>query len=294
MALLRFDATQVAPDTGMEALPAGWYNVMIVESEVKPTKDTTGLMLVMQYKVMDGQYANRLIFARFNIKNNNPVAQEIAYKQLSAVCHAVGVLQVEDSQLLHGKPFKVKVKVRKADENYEASNEPTAYKRIDEPTDGPAPPAALQQVAAAANAAPAGFAPQPWAQPAAAPSGFPPGFPGANTGAPPVAAPAVAPPVAPPAAPVAVAPALPPLKKMTAKAAGATYESFIAQGWTDAQMVGEGYMVLEQPAALPTPPAAPPAAPALPTPPVAPTAAPAVGPGATAALVPPWMQKPAG
>jgi hypothetical protein len=29
---------------------------------------------------------------------------------------------------------------------------------------------------------------------------------------------------------------------MTAKAAGAPYESFIAQGWTDQMLVAQGYM----------------------------------------------------
>ena len=60
---------------------------------------------------------------------------------------------------------------------------------------------------------------------------------------PPVAVPPVAvPPVAVP--PVAVTPAenfLKP-KVMTPKAAGATYESFVAQGWTDADMIAQGYL----------------------------------------------------
>lgn len=46
------------------------------------------------------------------------------------------------------------------------------------------------------------------------------------------------PPVAP-VVPVATPPAAP---VMTAKAAGATYESFTAKGWTDDQMIAQGYM----------------------------------------------------
>lgn len=46
-----------------------------------------------------------------------------------------------------------------------------------------------------------------------------------------------------PAAPVApVAPPAAPVRTMTAAANGATYESFRAAGWTDAQMVQAGYM----------------------------------------------------
>lgn len=33
------------------------------------------------------------------------------------------------------------------------------------------------------------------------------------------------------------------VKQMTAKAGGATYEQFVAQGWTDEMLVREGYMV---------------------------------------------------
>lgn len=74
--------------------------------------------------------------------------------------------------------------------------------------------------------------------PATPPAGIP--MPGVAAAAPlPVApnpgimptAPAI--PVAPPAAPV---------RQMTAKAAGATYESFISQGWNDALLVQHGYM----------------------------------------------------
>jgi hypothetical protein len=58
--------------------------------------------------------------------------------------------------------------------------------------------------------------------------------------APPPYAGYMAPPANPPAPPVAPVPAGP---TMTAKAAGATYESFIAQGWTDETMRQHGYIV---------------------------------------------------
>lgn len=136
MAQLNFDATQVAPDTGSgDALPAGWYNVMMDESENKPTSKGNGdFYLNCRFNILDGAYAGRKLFTRLNLKNSNPVAQEIGYKQLSAICHAVGVLQVPDSSLLHGKPLKVKIKVRKATDEYEASNDITAFKNINEPT----------------------------------------------------------------------------------------------------------------------------------------------------------------
>lgn len=141
---LNFDATTVAPDTGFEVVPAGWYNVRIDESEMKPTKDGSGAYLQLRFDILDGQFVGRKLFTRFNLRNSNQQTVEIAYKQLSAVAHAVNVLRVGNSAELHGIPLKVKVKI-KTDRTgeYEPSNEITSYKNINEQVDmagGGAPP----------------------------------------------------------------------------------------------------------------------------------------------------------
>lgn len=135
MAQLNFDATQVEPDTGFDTVPAGWYNVSIDESDLKPTKDGAGTYLQLRFNILDGQYKGRKLFARLNIRNNNSQTQEIALRQLSAIGHAVNVLHIQDSQQLHGLPLKVKVKIRKGDDNYEDSNELISYKNINEPVE---------------------------------------------------------------------------------------------------------------------------------------------------------------
>lgn len=183
MASLNFDATTVQPDTGFELLPAGWYNAMIDESAINPTKDGVGAYLQLRFSVIDGQYQGRKVFARLNIRNANQTAQEIAYKQLSAIAHSVGVLQVQDSSQLHGIPLKIRVRIRKDQSGqYEDQNEINGYKNINEAVQGQA--ATFAPAAPAMPATPAGFAqpapvapapafaqpaaPQPWAQPAAA------------------------------------------------------------------------------------------------------------------------------
>lgn len=65
-------------------------------------------------------------------------------------------------------------------------------------------------------------------------------------------------------------PAASPSYTMTAKANGLTREQFIGNGWTDAQLLEQGYMVASAPAPTQAPAAPPPAAP----PPAAPPAAP--------------------
>ena len=128
-AVLNFDASTVAPDTGaQDALPAGWYDAMMESSEMKPTKDTTGAYLECKFNVLAPAHsAGKKIYARLNLRNANPTAQEIGYKQLSAICHATRVLQIADSAQLHNIQLNLKLKLRKPDGDYDASNELTAY-----------------------------------------------------------------------------------------------------------------------------------------------------------------------
>lgn len=164
MAQLNFDASQVEPDTGFDTVPVGWYNVSMDESDLKPTKDGAGTYLQARFNILDGQYRGRKLFTRLNIRNANAQAQEIALRQLSAIGHAVGILQIQDSQQLHGHPLKVKVKIRKGDDQYEDQNEIISYKNINEPVE-------TVGSGSGAGAPPQGFAPpaqQPqtqWQQP---------------------------------------------------------------------------------------------------------------------------------
>lgn len=197
MAQLNFDASQVAPSEALEAIPAGWYNAQMTASEMKPTADGTGAYLQAEFTVLSGDYAGRKLFDRINLQNRNPVAVEIGYKILSAICHAVGVIQVQDSQQLHGRPLQLKVSLRAAGPGadgkyYEASNEVKGYKAADagapmagapvggapawanqqapaaaaQPQYAPPPAQAAPQYAPPAQQAPAA---QPWQQQPAAP-----------------------------------------------------------------------------------------------------------------------------
>lgn len=144
MAAINFNASQVAPDTGRgDPLPQGWYDVAMVQSEMKPTSAGDGAFLQCVFDVVSGPFQGRKLFSRFNLRNNNAQAQEIAYKQFSAVCHAVGHLQVGDTSELHGRPLKVRVKVRPAEGQYEASNDITKYDNINAQVAVPVQAAAL-------------------------------------------------------------------------------------------------------------------------------------------------------
>lgn len=300
MAHLGFDATQVQPDSGqLDPIPAGWYNVMVDESDLKPTSDGMGARLAVRFTVIDGQFANRKIYTGFNVRNSNPVAQEIAFKQLSALAHAVGVLQVQDSQQLHGIPLKVRVKIRPPKDGYDAQNDITAYKNINEDVGNSGAGAPAAPAAPGAPAAPAGFG---TAAPPAAPAA-PAAAPGAGWGGAPAqpwqqpaaaAAPAASapPPFTPPAAPAApAAPDFPP----AGWTAHPTSPGYFYQGQ---EVLSEADLRAKMAPAAPAAPAAPPAPPAAPAAPAAaPAAAAPAGPDPAAqaqVAVPPWQQKPQG
>lgn len=133
-----FDANQVEPTGDFEPIPAGKYVAVITDSEMKPTKAGTGSLLQLTFQVIEGDYANRLLWARLNLDNPNATAVQIAQAELSAICRAVGVLAPNDSVELHNLPLVIHVRCKRRDDTGEISNEIKGYSRKEKP----APPAA--------------------------------------------------------------------------------------------------------------------------------------------------------
>jgi len=121
-----FDASQVEP-TSFDPLPAGKYLAVITESEMRPTKKGAGQFLNLTFEVIEGEYKGRKVWARLNLKNPNPQAEQIARGQLSAICRAVGVMAPKDSVELHNLPLVVTVKVKKRDDTGDLQNEVSGY-----------------------------------------------------------------------------------------------------------------------------------------------------------------------
>lgn len=116
MVALNFDATRVEPNSRPDPVPTNWYPVAITGSETKPTKAGTGSYLELTLTIQSGEFSGRKAFARLNLNNPNQTAVDIAYAELSAICHCVGVVQVQDSQQLHGRPFCAMIKKEERDD----------------------------------------------------------------------------------------------------------------------------------------------------------------------------------
>ena len=123
MATLNFNATEVTPSSTLKPIPAGKYQAVIVESELKMTKSGTGSYLELTFEIISGEFAKRRLWARLNIRNSNPKAVEIAQKDLSAICYAINVLHPQDSSELHDKPLTVTVRCVKNLDTGDIQNE---------------------------------------------------------------------------------------------------------------------------------------------------------------------------
>ena len=144
MALLNFDATTIAPQENLTPIPAGTYVARIIESDVRPLKSGNGDGLLLTFEIIDGPYARRRVWANINVRHISEEAQRIGQQQLSSLCHAVGVLKLQDSVQLHDRPLKIRVAVRK-DDKYEERNEIKGYEALQSSAAAPAPAAAQPQ-----------------------------------------------------------------------------------------------------------------------------------------------------
>ena len=156
MAQFDFDASTVAPQASTSPIPAGTYLAQVIESDIKDLASGNGKGMKLTFEIIDGQYKGRRIWENLNIQHTNEDSQRIAQSQLSALCHAVGVIKLRDTAALHMKPVNIKVTVREAEGKYQASNNVKGYES--------AGPVAPTQAAEAPSApAPASRAPA-WAK----------------------------------------------------------------------------------------------------------------------------------
>ena len=135
-----FDSTQVEPSTDFEAPQAGRYVAEISDSDMRPNNKGTGEYLWLEFTVLDGPFAGRKLWTQLNLVNPSPQAVEIAQRDLSAICRAVGKLRIQDSIELHNIPLEINVKVKNSPE-YGQQNNIRGFKAIEGngPASAPAP-----------------------------------------------------------------------------------------------------------------------------------------------------------
>jgi hypothetical protein len=118
-----FDATTVEPVNDFDPIPAGKYVAVITASQFKENKNKTGEYLELVFQIVEGEYKNRLLWARLCLSHPNQTTAKIARGHLAGICRAVGILTPRDSAELHDLPLAIHVTLKKRNDNGQLCNE---------------------------------------------------------------------------------------------------------------------------------------------------------------------------
>ncbi len=155
MATLSFNAEDFVEAQRFEPIPEDLYKAVIIDSEMRETKKGTGSYLMLNFEVLEGPHAGRWVTNNLNLDNPSEKTVEIAQRELSSICRALGKKSISDSEELHHKALMIKVVIQPGRGEYGPSNQIKAYSPADQ----------LQAVATPADApsaAPAAAGKKPW------------------------------------------------------------------------------------------------------------------------------------
>ena len=97
-----FDSTGMEPPTDFAPIPADQYDVVVTNTELRPTR-TGGQQMVVELTVTSGDYANRKLWYRINTACSNPEAVRIGMDQLQRMSLSLGVRSFNATEELHGR-----------------------------------------------------------------------------------------------------------------------------------------------------------------------------------------------
>ncbi len=117
-----FNANDVDPAATFEPIPAGTYEALIIDSEMRTTRSGDGQFLELVFEVIAGPHKGRRLWARLNLTNANATAVAIAQAELSAICRATGIMAPRDSVELHNLPLVLKIGLKKRSDTQELQN----------------------------------------------------------------------------------------------------------------------------------------------------------------------------
>ncbi len=116
--MLNFDATKFNPEQGMAKHPVGKFPAIISGVSVEENNSKTGGYFSVLFTTQAGS-----IRKNYNLWFNNPSdgqkqAIDIASRQLSALCHAVGIIRLGDGRELINARCQIDVTPQAKDERY--------------------------------------------------------------------------------------------------------------------------------------------------------------------------------
>lgn len=105
-------------EVSFEPMPKGKYHVVVIDSELKDTKDLTGRYIKVVLEVQGGEFDGRKLFHNFNIQNANPMATQIGLGQLKKMMRVSGKtsFQLKSPVELCGLHVTASVGIKKDDQ----------------------------------------------------------------------------------------------------------------------------------------------------------------------------------
>jgi hypothetical protein len=137
MGNLNFNAENVDPKKHNDLLPEGLYLINFLppkegESAIKAAQNGSGEYLSLCAQIIQGEHEGRLLFVNLCLWHNKANVVAIAERELSAICHAVGVMKVADSSQLVGLPMGAFVKIKQGKDGRDPQNVIDSYCSKDE------------------------------------------------------------------------------------------------------------------------------------------------------------------
>lgn len=110
---------------GIEAVPTGWYDVIITNTKLENIKSGNGQRLDIYFKIISGEHNGQMAFASCNWLNSSEQATQIGRGQIKSLVLAAGIdpNQFMDTAMLHDRPLKVRLRYEEpSDPKYSGSN----------------------------------------------------------------------------------------------------------------------------------------------------------------------------
>ena len=115
-------------ESNFEPIPGGTYPAEIKGAELKDTKSGTGKYISIQWSITGENYAGRVVFDMITTKNDNDEAVKIGQQNLRQLMEPTSLTKLSDTDQLIGRRCLIKVGVKPAQGDYDASNTVKGYK----------------------------------------------------------------------------------------------------------------------------------------------------------------------
>ena len=132
-------------------LPPEKYAAEIEDAQVGPTKNGSGQAVNLKWRVVDGEYENRVVFQSILITHTSEQAQKIGRGMFKDICFSCGLTgKMTDLETLKFKKCLIRVGVEKnKDGQYADKNRVTRVDPYVSPVNGGMPRGAAQKAAEA-------------------------------------------------------------------------------------------------------------------------------------------------